>query len=369
MDHKKRVLKLLKILEEHGCDALIVEDPINLYYLTGLELSTGMLLAHEQGAHLIVDGRYYENAQKTSTFPVLRSDEMTLAQRLATAPFSFIKTLAFDSENTSFKRFEELEQSLSCALIPLVNPVATLRLYKDPEELHLLHEAAALGCEGFKFVCSLLKEGITEIEIARELDIFWKRKGSKALAFEPIIAFGVNGSMPHYRAGSTILKQNMPVLIDIGVNIAHYHSDMTRVVFFGTPDPKIQEIYTIVQESQKLALALCKPGVLISDVDGAARDYITSKGYGEYFSHGLGHGIGLQIHEAPSIRNKPPFQSMPLATGMVITIEPGIYLPGVGGVRFEDTIAITPEGHENLTCEYLKDSQNKEIELKNGLLD
>lgn len=354
MDYKKRVLKLLDILKKHGCDAFIIEDPVNLYYLTGLELSSGMLLAHDQGAHLCVDGRYFENAEKGSPFPVLRSDEMTLAQRLASAPFGFIKTLAFDSENTTFKRFEELEESLSCALIPLDNPVATLRLLKDPEELHLLHEASALGCAGFKHVCSLLKEGITEIELARELEIFWKRKGSKALAFEPIIAFGSNSSMPHYRAGSSTLKKGMPVLIDIGVNLAHYHSDMTRVVFFGEPDPKMREIYAIVQEAQQLALERCRPGVLIGEVDAAARSYIASKGYGEHFSHGLGHGIGLEIHEAPSIRNKPPFQTMPLVPGMVITIEPGIYLPGIGGVRFEDTIAITSEGYENLTKNYLE---------------
>lgn len=279
---------------------------------------------------------------------------MTLAQRLATPEFSFIKTLAFDSENTSFKRFEDLEQSLSCALIPLVNPVAHLRLLKDAEELQLLREAAALGSKGFHYVCSLLKEGVSEIELARELEIFWKRNESKALAFDPIIAFDVNGSMPHYRAGSALLKKGMPILMDIGVNKAHYHSDMTRVVFFGEADPKIQEMYAIVQEAQQQALELCQPGVLIGEVDAKARSYITSKGYGEYFSHGLGHGVGLQIHEAPSIRNKPPYYNVPLAPGMVITIEPGIYLPGIGGVRFEDTIAITAEGHENLTRESLK---------------
>ena len=315
MDYPKRIEKLRAILKEHACDALIVEDPINLYYLTGLEVSTGTLIVQEQEVHFIVDSRYYETARKKSPFPVLPSEEMPLAQRISSPPFHFIKTLAFESEKTSFKRFQELEETLSCSLIPIAYPIATVRMHKDPEELRLLQQASQLGAEGYKYVCTLLKEGISENTLAQELEIFWKRKGSKALAFEPIIAFGPNSSMPHYRAGTAVLKNGMHVLIDIGVNKAHYHSDMTRVVFFGTPDPKIQEIYTIVQEAQQRALDVCRPGVTLGEVDQVARTFIASKGYGDYFSHGLGHGVGLEIHEPPSVRNKPPYQDMLLEAG------------------------------------------------------
>lgn len=166
--------------------------------------------------------------------------------------------------------------------------------------------------------------------------------------------------MPHYRAGNTKLKQGMPILIDIGVNYRHYHSDMTRVVFLGEPDPKLKTIYHIVEKAQKEALQLCKPGTLIGELDRAARGYIESQGYGDHFGHGLGHGVGLEIHELPNVRNKPPFNSMVLLPGMVITIEPGIYIPDIGGVRIEDTIVITENGHENLT------ERSKELNILNS---
>ena len=159
--------------------------------------------------------------------------------------------------------------------------------------------------------------------------------------------------MPHYRAGPAKLKPNTPVLIDIGVVLAHYHSDMTRVAFFGAPPALIQTIYAIVEEAKARALAICRPGVLVGELDRSARDYISSKGYGDFFTHSLGHGIGLDIHEPPIIRDSGLYRTLPLQAGMAITIEPGIYLPGVGGVRLEDTIIITEQGYENLTEQYL----------------
>jgi len=195
----------------------------------------------------------------------------------------------------------------------------------------------------------MLKEGISENELAIELEIFWKRRGSKAIAFDPIIAFGSNSSMPHYRVGQRKLNTGEAVLIDIGVNLNHYHSDMTRVVFFGDPDPKIASIYEIVLKAQELALENCRPGTPIAELDASARTYIEQKGYGENFTHSLGHGVGLEIHELPLIRSQSPGADTQLEEGMVVTIEPGIYLPGIGGVRIEDTVAITRDGYENLT--------------------
>lgn len=334
---------------QKACDALLVDEAVDLYYLTGLQLSAGVLVVHAEGAHLLVDSRYYELAQKQASCDVVLTDKMPLPQFLATPLLGSIKTIGFDSDHTPYSRFQTWQETLGRTLVPLKHPLAHLRMIKDAEEVELLRQAAALGVQGYDFVCTLLKEGISEAEIALELELFWKRRGSRGLAFEPIIAFGANGSMPHYRAGSTILKKGTSVLIDIGVNLAHYHSDMTRVVYFGEPHPKIKEIYAIVAQAQEKALALCRPGVNIGELDAAARGYIAEKGYGEYFSHSLGHGVGLEIHEAPTLRNQPPFKDMKLEVGMVITIEPGIYLPGIGGVRLEDTVVITPQGHENLT--------------------
>lgn len=352
MNYQKRVEQLQNILKNNGCDLFLVDDLTNLFYLTSCSLSAGVLLVHAQGAILMVDNRYYENCKKQSPFPVLLSEKTSWLAVIQS--LKEIKTIGFDSETTSYKRFCDLEKEirknqLPYQLIPLENPIRHLRTFKDSEEIALLHEAAKLGSNGYDYILTLLKEGITEKEIALELEIFWKKKGSKALAFDPIIAFGKNSSMPHYRAGDTKLTKGMIVLIDIGVNLGHYHSDMTRTLFYGTPHPKLEEIYQIVLTAQQKALSLCKPGVTVGELDQAARQYIEEKDYGECFSHSLGHGVGLEIHELPVIRNKPPFKETPLMEGMVITIEPGIYLPELGGVRIEDTVVITKDGYLNLT--------------------
>lgn len=357
MNYQKRLNTLQTIIHKAGCDALLIDDPTNLFYMTGLELSAGKLLVHTNGADLLVDSRYFESCKKISPFPVRLLEQSTFEALLGTSEFLTIQKLGFDSEKTSYKNYESLLKliaSLSTAgrcleLIPLDAPLKLQRSIKDSEEIQALREAAELGSQGFDLVCGLLKEGITEAECARELEIFWKRKGSKGVAFDPIIAFGANSSMPHYRAGNETLKNGHIVLIDIGVNFKHYHSDMTRIAFFGKPDPRLIEIHKIVQEAQKTALDLCKPGTTLGELDKAARNVIANHGYADYFTHSLGHGVGLDIHEYPTIRNAPSFAEVPLTEGMVITIEPGIYLPEIGGVRIEDTVVITDSGHENLS--------------------
>lgn len=357
--HHERLNKLQSLLSEKGCDGLIIEDQINLYYLTGLNISSGKLVVHPQGAHLIVDSRYIEMCKNSSPFPVLLAENSQTLYNLFSSPeLSSLQCLAFNSDNTTYGAFLQLQKEIEAynaktsknlSLKPIENPTAKLRTIKDPSEISILKEAAKLGSEGFDFICSILKENITEAEIAVELEIFWKRRGGKTIAFDPIIAFGTNSSMPHYRVGNKKLQKGKSILIDIGVNYENYHSDMTRVVYFGEPDPKLLAIHEIVQKAQQYALDLCRPHTLIGDLDAAARDYITEQGYGENFTHSLGHGVGLEIHESPTIRNKPPYNATPLQEGMVITIEPGIYLPGIGGVRIEDTVVITANGHENLT--------------------
>jgi Xaa-Pro aminopeptidase len=353
MNYFERLQKLQKKLQELQCDGLIVEDPVNLYYMTGISLSSGILIVHAQGGILLVDNRYEELCRRQSLYPVILSDETPFLAVLSFPELQHVRTIGFDAESMTFKRFQELELVLQKAgkytLKPLNNPIQQLRMVKDREEIALLRAASALGYLGFEHVSSLLREGISEIELAVELEIFWKRRGGKSISFDPIIAFGANASMPHYRAGETVLKQNTEVLIDIGVSRAHYHSDMTRVVFFGKPDNKIKEIYAIVEEAQQQAIALCKPGIPVGDIDRAARGVIEKHGYGSYFKHGTGHGVGLEVHEAPWIRKKPPYCNLLLQPGMVFTIEPGIYLSGIGGVRIENMVLINETGCENLT--------------------
>lgn len=336
ISHEKR-LHLLR--EKLSGDNFLVEDSISLFYLTGLELSAGVLIVTPESGRLYVDGRYFEVASQTSfleVFPIEEND-----------PFVSLKTLSFNQDNTPYKRFKELKEK-GLNLTPLNDPVSELRMIKDSDELELLRKASKLGVEGFEYAASLLREGITELEVAIELDIFWKRQGGKGVAFDPIIAFGATSSMPHYRPQQRLLETNNIVLMDMGVTLNNYHSDMTRVVFFGDVKPELKKIHTIVYEALHRALDLCKPGCPIGSVDKAARDHIEANGY--KLPHSLGHGIGLEVHEAPYMRNKKPWDKTLLQPGMVVTVEPGIYIPNLGGIRLEDTIIITPDGYENLTA-------------------
>lgn len=346
--HKQRLKNLVALLPELGCQGLLVEHPIDLFYLTGLSLSTGKLLVSSQRTCLVVDGRYFEACQDSSPCSVERLTEDSLQKWIAA---SGIKRLAFDSKTTVYQRYLQLQDAVGTenALVAIEEPIRPLRLIKDATEISLMREAGKLCMEGFNYVASLLKDGVIEEDLALELELFWKKRGAKKMSFDPIIAFGTNGSMPHYRAGKGILKKGMSVLIDIGVTWNHYQSDMTRVVFFGEPDPRIKEIYAIVEEAKRRALVLCRPGTLIRDLDDAARSYIADHGYGDKFTHSLGHGVGLDIHEFPLIRTTGTASELTLQPGMVITIEPGIYLSGVGGVRLEDTVLITKEGYDILT--------------------
>jgi Xaa-Pro aminopeptidase len=342
-----RIKRLQKLLPDLKADALLVDDPTDLYYLTGMELSTGRLLVTKRSTRLLVDGRYIESCRSNSPVPAQLAGKGALHELLGK---SKVARLAVDSQSTSYQAYKALQKELKpTTLVPCESPVSRLRIIKDSSELTLLRAAAKLGSQGYDFVLTQLKEEVTEEQVAQELEIFWKRRGGKKVAFDPIIAFGPNSSMPHYRAGKRKLRRGDAVLIDIGVTLNHYHSDMTRLVFFGAADLRLEKIYQVVLEAQQKALEACRPGVSAGEVDQKARQLIASHGYGDKFLHSLGHGVGLKIHEAPLINSNPLHKNLILEKGMVITIEPGIYLDQIGGVRLEDTVVITANGYENLT--------------------
>lgn len=347
MDYFLRLKKLRILMEEKKIPILFLDSPVSLFYMTGLKLSSGRLCISRTRAILFVDGRYTEMAKHQTTYPLGEWGEEPLKQWMKEENEN---VLAFDQKRTSYYTFSHLQSILDFLVLkPVDSPVDDLRLIKEDEEIDCLRKAAQLCCRGMDFAQSLLQEGIQEKELAVALEVFWKKEGGDALSFEPIIAFGSNASMPHHRAGETLLNRNTSVLIDSGVCLNHYHSDRTRVIFFGTPSGEIEKIYGIVQEAHDKALALCRPGIPFSALDQASREWITVNGYGKNFTHSLGHGIGLEVHEFPTIRSDSPACALLLKPGMVFTIEPGIYLPGIGGVRFENTVVITKEGYEILT--------------------
>lgn len=341
MNYKNR----LKQITCAPSEAWILEDPLTLFYLTGLKVSMGICVVTQRESFLLVDSRYFERALKIAPLPVKLLENGALKEALP----SGIKTLLI-SEETSCKRYNQLKESFSdCVVKPQSSPVIQQRMIKDSEELILLRNAAKLGSLGYDHLLKILKEGMTELDAVMELEIFWRRQGGDKLAFDPIIAFGPGSSMPHYTPEAVPLKQGDTILIDIGVTKAGYHSDMTRTLYYGHPHPEIDKIYPVVLEAHEKALSLCRPGTTVGELDQAAREVIDQAGYGKAFSHSLGHGIGLEVHELPHISCRDEVKDVPLSEGMVITIEPGIYLPNIGGVRIEDTIAITADGFENLT--------------------
>jgi Xaa-Pro aminopeptidase len=343
-----RIEKVQLLLKEKKLDAIIVDNVVDLFYFLGHSLSLGRIVIEPHTATLFVDGRYFAFFQKNACLRVIQTNGYGKGTPFANWWNLQGKKIAFDADYSSYTVYENL-LALESDLFPLHNPIQQIRQIKEPSEIEKLKQAASLGSKGFDFVCSLLNEGVTERDLALELEIFWRRSGGEKVAFAPHIAFGEGSAYPHYHPDERKLKKGDAVLIDIGVVWQHYHSDMTRVVFYGEPPAQMDRMYQIVRQAFESAVSYCRPGVKAGDLDQCARKTIEENGYGEYFSHSLGHGVGLEIHELPRIRSIGEDAEKILQAGMVITIEPGIYLPEVGGVRLEDTFLITSDGCESLT--------------------
>jgi Xaa-Pro aminopeptidase len=340
-----RIVELQKSLETKPFDAWLIEDPLDLYYLTGESFSVGQLWITSNEVLLLVDGRYIEKAKQTLKIPVVlktwdRVSELIVKNK--------VKKVAFDAEKTVFSQVELLKRKIgdSISFEPVSLITNELRKQKDKSELQKIKKSAEILWEGYLYIKTLLKEGVVEKEVAKKFEIFCLQKGAEGLSFEPIIAFGENSALPHHRAGARVLQKGDIVLIDIGVVFNRYASDMTRVVFFGKPDPILAKWLDIVIEAEQSAIEMCKADTVIKELDVRARSVFKRYDLEEYFVHSLGHGVGLEVHEPPRIRYDN--EAGVLKPGMVITIEPGLYLPGKGGVRYEDMIVITETGCENL---------------------
>ena len=321
--HKQRIEALKKCL---STDWLLVEDPTNLYYLTGLNLSKGRLYVSAGQVVLMVDHRYFELASRTVPYEVVPWGDYFLKGKVA-----------FESDLTTYESYLMLKKAYP-HIKGILSPTHEIRAVKDKTELSLLQESATLLNQAYRYIRKKLKVGISEKEISRAFYAY-THQIADGPSFEPIVAFGENGSMPHYRSGNTILKENMAVLLDLGVKHQGYCSDMTRMVTFGVIPKKIEEALKLVKKAKKQAEnALAAGGTL-----GGLQD-IAKKALGDqekYFVHSIGHGIGLDVHELP---RKEVFKE-----NMVITIEPGLYYPKIGGVRLEDMYVVTREGYQKLT--------------------
>ncbi len=350
----ERIARLRRLFDREALSHLLITSPEDVAYLTGFHGGDSYLLvpSHDAARAIILsDFRYEEELtpQKGDFDIVIRTQGMhaALVQLLRDCN---VARLGIQSEVMTVHDLRGLEHALEgtgTTFTETKGLVSQLRVRKDASEIATIRKAISIQQAALKEVIPTIRAGQTELEIAARLEAAMKTRGSSAPAFETIVGANANGSLPHYRPHPVKLKKNQPLLIDWGAVYQGYRGDMTRTFCMGKWPAKIEEIYKIVLDAHKLAAAGLKARTTTKAVDALARDYITKYGYGDLFGHGLGHGIGLKTHEEPSLSHRAPETT--LESGMVVTIEPGIYIAGVGGVRIEDNYVVTEGGSENLS--------------------
>jgi Xaa-Pro aminopeptidase len=348
MDYRSRLVALRRVLKKQQCDALVIGQRSNLQYLCGFTGTAGMAVVLPDKAFFLTDFRY--QAQAAQQVPPEYS--VVIAQKgLWAEAAAVLKTQAqrigIEAEHTSVATYEEICGLLApAAVVSTRGLVETLRERKDDGELAIMRRAIKIADATFDHLCSFLRPGLVERDVALEIEAHMKSLGASGTSFESIVASGARGALPHGVASDKVLQAGEMVTIDMGARYHGYCSDMTRTVCLGKPTREQQKIYEIVWRAQTTAAAAMKPGLGCKAVDKIARDVIAEAGYGEFFGHGLGHGVGLQIHESPrlSVLGKGKLQ-----VGQVVSCEPGIYIPDWGGVRIEDLVLITSDGSQLLS--------------------
>jgi Xaa-Pro aminopeptidase len=349
--YESRRRKLINGLRSEGLDALLVSNVTNVRYLTGFTGDSTWLLLSPRQTVLISDTRY--TTQLANECPdvdtVIRDAGSTMNASVARVVGRTSKVrLGFDADDLTVAQYQGLESTLAeDSLVPTSGLVETLRQVKDKWELQQIREAIRIAERGIAVVRASLRSEQTEREIRYLLEEAMRGFGASDTAFEPIVGVGPTGALPHAHAGDLTVQTSPALLIDWGATTASgYRSDLTRCFFTSSPQKKMQTVYEVVLAAQQAAIAAIKPGAVCREIDAIARGMIADAGFGKYFGHGLGHGIGLDIHESVRLS---PISDQVLEPGMVVTVEPGIYLPGRFGVRIEDDILVTREGHEVLT--------------------
>jgi len=332
-----RLEKLRKALKEENLDALLITRPANARYLSGFTGGEGALLITQQEALLLADFRYYEQVtEEAPDFELVKlEDKMALVLRRLLKERE-IRTLGFESTHLPFAQYQEWRRkSRGTKWVPTEGIVEAIRMIKDADELATLREAIAIADNACDYIRNFIEPGMSEKQVAWELEVFMRTHGADAIAFNFIVASGPNGAKPHAVPQERLIQKGEPIVLDMGARVDGYNSDLTRTICVGEPDKKAQEIYDVVLRAQLAAEEQAEPGMTGQELDAIARNIITEAGYGEHFGHGLGHGVGLAVHEKPRVS---PKSTDVLQPGTVCTIEPGIYLPGWGGIRIEDIV-------------------------------
>jgi Xaa-Pro aminopeptidase len=346
--HQLRLKRLRQRMAELQIEALLVTSDVNRAYLTGFVGTAGYVLVTPQRAMLLTDFRYVAQAtQQAPDYEVIEHAAKPAATILELLRAERIAKLGFEQQHVSYGAYLGYVDALQgVKLVPTDGIVEKLRMIKDEGELAIMQEAAHLADRTFSHILTKLKPGVSELDIALEIEIFIRQNGGTSTSFDTIVASGERSALPHGRASERVLRKDEFVKLDFGAYYKGYCSDITRTVVLGKPTAKHRDIYEKVLEAQLACLEGLKPGMTGREGDALARDIIVKHGYGDHFGHGTGHGLGMEIHESPRLSKT---DETVLEPGMVVTVEPGIYLPGFGGVRIEDDVVITESGIRVLT--------------------
>ena len=355
---KKRIEKVRALMEEKGIDSLLITTDVNRFYLSGFTGSSGYVLFTPVKNYFITDFRYTEQAKdQTNGFEILEFNKEVPENINEILVEDNSKKLGFESKNVTFNKYKEYKEKFTDVdLAGTEDLIKNLRKTKDKEEISKIKKAIEITDNAFNHILDFIEEGKTEREVALELEFFMKQAGGEKNAFDFIVASGKRSSMPHGVASDKKIEKGDFITMDFGTFYKGYCSDMTRTVVLGDASDKQRKIYNIVLEAQKEVIDKIKPGMSGKEVDAIARDMIKDAGYEDNFGHGLGHGIGVEVHEGPRASYK---SDDIIKKGMLVTDEPGIYIPDWGGVRIEDDLLITENG-----CEVLNNSPKELIVIE-----
>ncbi|MBI2867566.1 MAG: aminopeptidase P family protein [Chloroflexi bacterium] len=350
----QRVQKLRAKLKEQGLDALLVSSPENRRYLSGFTGSAGNLIISESQQLIATDFRYWEQMGRQSPlFTLVKVTGDLESWLLEPLRALGVKRLGFEAATVTFALYQQMKEAVSklgpemkVELVPTQGVVESLRAYKEPEELAVMQRAIDLADAAFTHVSERLRPGMTERQVAWELEKHMKEHDADGPSFDIIVGSGPNAALPHHRVSDRQVQTGEPIVIDMGAKLDGYCSDLTRTVCIGKPDAQFRKVYDIVLGAQLTAIATVRAKMSGKEGDALARQVIERAGYGEQFGHGLGHGIGLAVHEDPRVSH---LSTATLEDGMVFTIEPGIYIPGWGGVRIEDIVMLENGQARDLT--------------------
>lgn len=347
--HTQRTDRFLALIKEAGAHGALVTKPSNIRWLSGYT-GEGMLVVGDDVRAIVTDFRYIEQAGQQAPAYTAHMISATVSHEAVAAKLvrdAGISILGFEGDAVTVQAFAKLEESMpGVRLVPENQMVEGLRVIKDESEIALIQKACDITSRAFEHIIGFIRPGLTELEVRFELENTMYRLGAEDIAFSTIIAAGANGALPHAIPGSRVIENGDMVTMDYGAKSGGYCADMTRTVAVGSLDPKKRRVYETVLEAQLRALDAIKPGAACRDVDGIARSYIDAQGYEGCFGHGLGHSLGLDIHENPRLNTT---SEATLQEGTIMTDEPGIYIAGAYGCRIEDTVLVCGEGARRLT--------------------